>query len=619
VRVPRPVFFFDGECGFCRRWVNRWRVQVGERADFVALQEAVAPPVPVEELKKASHLLLPDGTVHRGAAAVFELLALAPGSGVARAAYRALPPFAAVSEAAYALVAAHRVAASRVTRALVGANLEPKTFRLTRSIFLRLVGVVFLIAFASLRVQILGLIGSHGISPAHELLSALTERYGASVHARLPTVFWSGDSDAALTGVCDAGIVCSLLLIAGIAAPWMLLVLWALYLSIVSVGDVFLGYQWDALLLETSVLALLLGPSHLLLHRSRGSPPVAAIWLLRLLLFKLMYLSGEVKLSSHDPAWAGCTALRYHYWTQPLPAWTSWYASHFPGWLQTLSCRVMFVIELRVPFLVFGPRRVRQLAFALLVFLQLAILATGNYGFFNLLAIVLCVPLLDDQAWLSLVPARWRRAPRPARDRTRLVRLWWLATRAAVAVAGLQLLIASVYTMRSRMGSPPPSIVEPLLERTERYGAVSSYGLFSVMTTTRPEILVEGSDDGVTWKPYEFRWKPGRLNEAPRFVAPHQPRLDWQMWFAALEDCRSNEWLLSFQKRLLEGEPVVTHLLGSNPFPDAPPKFLRTTLWQYRFSTRAEARADGNWWEREPAGDYCPELTLVDGELSPVK
>ncbi len=148
----------------------------------------------------------------------------------------------------------------------------------------------------------------------------------------------------------------------------------------------------------------------------------------------------------------------------------------------------------------------------------------------------------------------------------------------------------------------------------EPFRTFSGYGLFAVMTTERREIIVEGSDDGVNWLPYEFKYKPGDVNRRPAFVAPHQPRLDWQMWFAALGDYRQNPWFVNFCLRLLQGSPEVLALLEKDPFPNHPPRYLRAELYDYRFTSFAGRRATGAWWKREPLGEYLPAISLSDFE-----
>src|SRR5262249_47881657 len=312
-----------------------------------------------------------------------------------------------------------------------------------------------------------------------------------------------------------------------------------------------------------------------------------------------------------DPSWRHLTALQYHYETQPLPTWTAWEMHQLPAWFQSLSVAVMFACEGVAPFLLLGPRRVRMLGVAAIAGLQLLILGTGNFAFFNLLALSLCVIALDDGVW----PSRWRErlasAPRAPRTLPR-----WIVTPVAVV-----LWVLSLYPMARAFHSPAGYLgpVRDLYGLIAPLRVVNPYGLFQVMTTRRPEIEIEGSDDGVQWQPYVFRWKVGPLDGRPEFVAPHQPRLDWQMWFAALSDFRQEPWFLSFCPRLLEGSPPVLALVRDNPFPRAPPRFLRATVYDYHFTDRATRRATGAWWRRERVGLYCPVLTLQNGVLAPAE
>jgi hypothetical protein len=466
-----------------------------------------------------------------------------------------------------------------------------------RWLFLRALAAVYLCAFVSLWVQVEGLIGSRGILPAQDLLEFVRARTGSERYWLLPTLFWLGSGDAALTAVCGAGAALAVALLCGVAPAAAAALLWALYLSLVSVGQVFLGYQWDTLLLETGLLAIFLAPGGLR-PRLRGEPSLASVWLLRWLLFRLMFSSGLVKLASGDPAWRSLTALDYHYWTQPLPTWIAWYAQQAPRWTHAASVVVLFVVELGVPVLTFAGRRARLAAFVPLVELQVLIAATGNYAFFNALTAALCLTLLDDAA----LP-RWLRALLPAglADRPRRFRPQDMALCALVLPLSAVQLAA---TTGIRLPLPPP--LPQLQEALAPFASVNAYGLFAVMTTSRDEIAVEGSRDGRTWLEYAFRFKPGDPRRAPGFVAPHQPRLDWQMWFAALAPCESSPWLERFLARLREGSPPVRGLLASDPFGDAPPRFLRAVLYEYRFSDPAQARRGGEWWERRRLGLFCP-------------
>ena len=292
------------------------------------------------------------------------------------------------------------------------------TYRLTRSALLRGLGVVYVSAFGSLAVQLDGLIGSRGILPAAEFLDRAGQVLGTgpATYWRLPTLFWLDASDRALHGVCWGGLGLGVLVIAGILPGPCLALLWLFYLSLTVAGQVFLGYQWDSLLLEAGLLALLLTPWCLRLDRSSDLPGPFAVWMFRWLVFRLMFQSGVVKLTSGDPVWWTWKALDYHYQTQPLPTWTSWYFHQMPAWFQALSLAFMFYAELVAPFFIFGPRILRRIGFMSLVLFQALIAATGNYGFFNLLTAILCLSLLDDRDWCRVVPG-WREENRERLDR----------------------------------------------------------------------------------------------------------------------------------------------------------------------------------------------------------
>jgi hypothetical protein len=323
----------------------------------------------------------------------------------------------------------------------------------------------------------------------------------------------------------------------------------------------------------------------------------ATVWLYRWLLFRLMFSSGVVKLTSGDPTWRNLTALSYHYHTQPLPSPVAWYADKLPLGFQKASTLMTFAIELLVPFLIFLPRRARHLAAVGIIGLQLLIMLTGNYAFFNILTIALCVFLFDD-ADLSRLKLRARRMSAPPRR---------LMTAVTVLIIVLSLLQLSASLLNWL-----PGPAAPLLRLAQPFGIVNSYGLFAVMTTTRPEIVVQGSNDGQTWRDYEFRWKPGKLTRRPMWVAPYQPRLDWQMWFAALGSYQNNPWFINFMVRLLRGSPEVVALLREAPFPDRPPKYVRAELFEYGFTDAVTRSRTGAWWERQPRGLYLPPITLDD-------
>ncbi|HVH83072.1 MAG TPA: lipase maturation factor family protein, partial [Steroidobacteraceae bacterium] len=394
--------------------------------------------------------------------------------------------------------------------------------------------------------------------------------------------------------VCWSGAGLALLLTLNLLPRLSLLFLYILYLSLLYAGQVFMTYQWDTFLLETGFLALLL-----------SCTITPGIWLLRWLLFRFMFMSGAVKLLSADPSWWNLSALSYHFLTQPLPTPLAWYAAHQPPALLAFATAATFVVELGLPFLIFCPRRLRFGAALGILLLQSCILLTGNYNWFNLQTMVLCLILFDDAALQSFLPQRlWARLPARVPLRRTPMAL-------AIAVGALAALLVgcSLIEMDLRFGGQPPAVARTVDALIEPLHLVSSYGLFAVMTTTRNEIVIEGSNDGVEWREYEFRYKPGDVGRRPSWNIPHQPRLDWQMWFAALEDPRRLQWFWLFLEKLLHNEPAVTSLLARNPFPDKPPVQIRAKFYDYSYSDAGE-KARGIWWRRRLLGLYFPQVRL---------
>lgn len=575
----KPLLVYDGDCDFCRRWVARWQQATGDRVEYRPAATVAFPEIPATLYAQSVVLIDPDGTVFTGAAAVFR----------ARGRYRwyqTLPGLAAASEVGYQLIARHRKAFSILTRWLWGADVGLPQYERTRALFLRLLGVVYLIAFGSLWTQLDGLIGSRGILPAARFMDQV--RTAAHV-GQLPTLCWLNTSDVFLHALCAIGCLAAGALILGRWRVPALIAAWGLYLSLASVAGVFLNYQWDSLLLETGGLGILFA-----LGRARP-------WLLRLLLFKLMFSSGILKLTSGDPHWHNLTALTVHYETQPLPTWIGWWTHQLPVAWQKLSCAVMFGIELGLPFLIFAPRRLRLVAAGGFTVLMVLIAATGNYTFFNLLTVVLCVSLLDD----SLL----RRGAVPSDARPDGAARWIVRPVAVIWVLFSTLLVGNA---ASRQWSWPQPLRVAYSWLTP-FRSLNGYGLFAVMTTVRYELELEGSADGILWHPYVFRYKPGDPARRPGFIAPHQPRLDWQFWFEALRvqppRYTPSGWFHSFCARLLRGDPAVAALLADNPFPDQPPRELRITIYRYHFTDRATRRRDDAWWRRETLG-ILPALSL---------
>ena len=605
----KPWLIFDGDCRFCRQAVAGWSRRVGDAVAFHPWQEVAVrfPEIPPEDHRSFVHLVLPDGRIFTGAEAVFRLLAFAPGGGAGLWCYRKVPGFAAVSRWGYSTVARNRSVLSRLSGWFGGAPEGAPTYFIVRRIFLSGLGIVYALAFFSLWAQIKGLIGVDGIVSAAGFLDSIRPHADSWIVLKLPTLFWLNASDPALEGLCLAGVLLGVLGAFRMMAWPVFALLWVFYLSIVQVGGDFLRFQWDVLLLEAGFLAIFFCPFRVFCNRNNEPPPsVLVLFLLRWLLFRLMFLSGVVKLASGDPAWWNLDALLYHYETQPLPSWIGWYAHQLPAGFQKFSALMMFGIELVVPFFIFLPRRFRQFAFWVFSGFQLLIILTGNYCYFNWLSILLGVTLLDDAFFIR---KKQPQAPVPApglRLREPRFKLWLVRGLAVVIV-----LTSGVYFFRTLYREAPiPAFINQVVRWQAPFHMANPYGLFSVMTTERFEIVVEGSNDGKTWQAYEFKWKPGDVDRAPAFVAPHQPRLDWQMWFAALAGYKSSPWLVQLMIRLLRGQPEVVALLETNPFQASPPLYMRAMLYKYRFTSPEERESSGAWWKRELKGRFTPYIKL---------
>lgn len=461
--------------------------------------------------------------------------------------------------------------------------------------FLRGLALVYLFAFSSAFIQLEGLLGSDGILPVRQYLAAIATQFGFTRFFLFPTVAWLSSSDFFLQCYCLLGIACSIGFLTGLRPRLWAIALWILYFSLVAIGQDFYGYQWDALLLEAGFLAIWLSPLSSIRYAHAST---VLTWLFRLLLFRLIFSSGVAKWTSGDPLWQSWEALKVHYETQPLPTPIGWYFHQLPAGFHKVCTFLIFVIEVVVPIFFFFPTPFRRVAMWFQLLLQGLIALTGNYTFFNLLTALLCLFLLNspdpvvDELELARPPIRIPWLPYAKQF---FVGLW--------TVAGL-LHLLTLFNVPIFFGSK-------VLETMERYYLINRYGLFAVMTPLRYELEIQGSRDGKEWKIYELPWKPDRLNKAPSFIAPYQPRLDWQLWFAALSRFEETTWLNGLVKDLLEGQPDCLALFRENPFPGTPPKYLRILKYEYHFTDFKERQRTGNWWYRYLLGNYTPVLSLT--------
>jgi hypothetical protein len=512
-------------------------------------------------------------------------------------------------------------------------GLDTDRHRIGRSLFIRGMGIIYLVAIASWWSQVALLVGETGLAPAARLVEWITQQAEGAGRApfwSLPGLFWlTGTSDFALHLLAFAGCLLSLLVIFGRLVGPALAGLWLIYLSFVNSGGVFMSFQWDILLLEAGFLSLFLcrwewktawldPPPLTVVNR------IALVWSW-LLIAKLMFFSGWVKLAwdseTHPEWWSEGTAMTFHYMTQPLPTWTAWWAHHLPVWFHKASLVPMYIVELALPFAVILGRWGRLAAFWGFTGLMILILLTGNYTYFNWLTIALCLPLLHDRLWPEWLRRRLDfeplgLTPRPGL-RPLMIRLGLPAPAILVlALLNLQIILRDLHRAPRPVlsSNPVPAWLESLSGKLAPFHLASGYGLFRTMTTERPEIIIEGSSDGLQWLAYDFAWKVDGIADRPRFVAPHQPRVAWQFWFAALEgrfNYRSANavWIESLVLKLLEGDHSADVLIKDNPFPDTPPRLIRARLMRYEFTSPAERRETGNWWKRVVIGEYLPAVS----------
>ncbi len=509
-----------------------------------------------------------------------------------------------------------------------------------RWIFLRALAAIYFSAFFSLLFQIKGLIGPQGILPVQEYLAAVAQQYPSTKLWFAPTLFWLSASSHALMVVMWLGLAASVVAFVNLWPRLSFFICFVCFLSFVSAAGEFANYQSDGMLLEAGFIALFFAPRGLLPGLGASTlPSRASLFLLQWEWFRIYFESGMVKLVSGDRQWRTLTAMDQYYQNGPLPTWIGWYVEHLPHWFHAASAAGTLVLELVLVWMLFFPRRVRIICFFIVTPWQIGVILTANYTFLNYLVLSLGFLLLDDRFLLPLVPARYRGAvsahavppnakeeaelqkasddqaeliieppkrnahvPRRLRDHLEAIRL---------AIAAVMLTWIFYNTTAEMIGirfrdSPLPTMPIAALDP---FRIANQYGLFAVMTNGRYEIEFQGSNDGQNWTAYPFRYKPQALNEAPGIYAPYQPRFDWNLWFASLGDWRQDELVPLTEEHLLENDKDVVALFKSNPFSQAPPRFVRAVLWQYWFTSREEKHVTGNWWRRQYMGLYAPLLT----------
>jgi hypothetical protein len=473
---------------------------------------------------------------------------------------------------------------------------------------LRLLGFVYFIAFLVAVNQIVPLVGHQGLLPADQFLQRVQHYFGSTAKGlfELPGLFWFVLSDKALVFFAWIGLILSLIVLCGFANSILMFLLWALYFSYVSIGQLWYSYGWEIQLLETGFLAIFLVP--LLDPRPfpKRPPPIALIWLFRWLGFRIMLGAGLIKLRG-DSCWRDLTCMFYHYETQPIPNPISRYLHFLPHWFHRFEVLWNFFIELIVPWFAIAPRLLRNIAGVLLVSFQVILIISGNLSFLNWLTMVPMLAYLDDGFWRRILPRKLVRTSDKALEGavpSRAMRIASLALAGVVAILSFPV-VMNLFSSHQMMNTS-----------FESFHLVNTYGAFGSVGKERNEIIFEGtSDTTVTdrteWKEYEFKCKPGDPNRRPCIITPYHYRLDWQIWFAAMSTPNEYPWTLHFVWKLLHNQESTLSLLAYNPFPDKPPHYIRAMLYHYEFAPIGEKA----WWKRRVEGEWLPPLSVEDPEF----
>ncbi len=467
---------------------------------------------------------------------------------------------------------------------------------LTRLVFQRGLGVVYLIAFLCALNQFRPLLGEHGLLPVPAFVRQVPFR-------ETPSLFFLAPRDWAFTAAAWIGIALACLVITGIADrhySWVNALIWfgmwALYISFVNVGQTFYAFGWESILLEAGFLAIFLG-SRL------AQPPLIVIYLIRWLEFRVMFGAGLIKMRG-DPCWKNLTCLDYHYETQPMPNTLSWYFFNGPEWTKKAGVAFNHFSELLVPFLYFLPQPLASIGAAITIVFQLMIFLSGNLSWLNFLTMVLAIPAIDGRYLAAILPIREPSLHSPH-----------LAGRIAVAALAILVAILSIQPIRNMLS--PRQVMNTSYNP---YHLVGTYGAFGGITRQRYEVVVEGTEDSVItsatqWKEYEFKGKPNDITRMPPQIAPYHLRLDWLMWFAAMGSYYDYPWFVNFMAKLLENDRAVIGLLKSDPFGNQAPKYVRAELYEYHFAPPSIHSRTGQWWVRSRVGSYFPAVSLDNAEF----
>jgi hypothetical protein len=481
------------------------------------------------------------------------------------------------------------------------------TYWLTRFMILRLLGIVYAVAFLVAINQLIPLIGSHGLTPVDIFLKRVSAALGSNSAGfmRLPSLFWLWHSDTALLTVGWIGFILSLIVVAGFANAPLMAVLWLLYMSIDHVGQEWYGYGWEIQLTETGFLAIFLCPLLDLRPFPKREAPFPIIVLFRWLIFRLMFGAGLIKIRG-DEIWRNGTALYYHFETQPIPGPLSRWFHFLPHAALKMGVWFNWLAELVAPFFAFWPRVARHIAGMVMVLLQVTLIVSGNLSFLNWLTIVPALACFDDGFWSKILPRRLVRKAEAAASRAE-------PSKTMTITAWVVTVIIAFLSFR-----PIGNLLSPgqiMNTSFDPLDLVNTYGAFGTVGTERLNVVFEGtmdedSSDKANWQPYIYKGLPVLLDKRPPQIAPYQLRLDWQMWFASMSTTEEYPWTFNLVWKLLHNDRDALSLFANNPFPVKPPRYVRAVLYRYAFAPPNHPKH--LWWNRERIGIWLSPLSTAD-------
>jgi hypothetical protein len=473
---------------------------------------------------------------------------------------------------------------------------DARGYWLARLVFQRGLALICFIAFLAALNQFRALCGERGLAPIQGFVKHVP-------YHESPSLFYLAPRDPVFAAAAWAGIVLSAFALLGFSeryGTWLSMLVWALiwilYLSFVNTGQIFYAFGWESILLEACFLAIFLGAS-------RTTPQHIPLWLIRWLLFRVMFGAGLIKLRG-DACWRQLTCLDWHYETQPMPNPLSWFLHWAPEWTHKGGVLFNHFAELIVPFGYFLPQPIATIAGVITIVFQASIMASGNLSWLNLLTIVLALPTIDDKVWSWIIP--WHAPVTASPERLEIYAQIGIACLTAVLSIPVVINMLSARQVMNLNYNP--------------LHLVGTYGAFGSVTRPRFEIVVEGTQDTVPtgatqWREYEFKGKPTDVKRMPPQVAPYHLRLDWLMWFAAMSNYYDNPWFIAFMNKLLEADPATLSLLKQDPFDGRRPEYVRALLYEYHFTTPQEHRQSGAWWSRKYAGVYLQPVSLKSTEF----